>query len=162
MKKLALTLSLLLAVSISAAFGFGVGLQLNGNASDVFEPGVAVTFKLDQCPLYFAGNYYVGDGYTSIGMTGDYWALNKELTDLGGNALKWFIGVGFFTNMVFDDPFGLNAGLRVPIGLNMLFNDFFEPYLQVAPSFGLTFVPSIGATNLFFPISAGFRLWFHK
>jgi len=159
-KKIIVMMATLMLVAATGAFAFGVGLQFNGNAGDVFEPGVALTFKVDSIPLIFAVNWVIADD-TAIGLTGDYWIVNKKLTNLGSSTLNWFIGVGFFTNMVFADEFVFNGGVRVPVGLNMFIADgFFEPFVQVAPSFGLEFVPSLGTTKPFFPISAGFRMWF--
>ncbi len=141
-------------------FAFGIGLQLNGNAGEVFAPGVAVTFKVDSIPLVFAANYFAGDT-TTVGLTGDYWGLNRKLVSIGRVPLNWFFGIGFFANAVFADEFSMTGGMRLPLGLNMfLLDGFMEPFLQIAPSFGLTFIPSIGADRPFFPISAGFRLWF--
>jgi len=121
-----------------------------------------LTFKLDSIPLVFAANWYVGDTSWSMGLTGDYWALNKPLTNVGSNTMNWFLGVGFFANMNFtNDDVLFTGGMRVPFGLNMFLADgFFEPFIQVAPSFGIHFVPSLGADKIFFPLSAGFRMWF--
>lgn len=151
----------LAVLGTSGAFAFGIGLQLNGNAGEVFQPGPAVTFKLDSVPLVFAINWFAGEEATSVGLTGDYWGINRKLINIGSAPLNWFFGIGFFVNTVFADEFVLTGGMRLPLGLNMfLIDGFMEPFLQVAPSFGLQFVPSLGVDNLFFPISAGFRLWF--
>lgn len=159
-KKIIVLMAALLLIGTTGAFAFGIGLQFNGNAGDVFEPGAAVTFKVDSIPLIFAVNWYVGDD-TSIGLTGDYWVFNKPLTNIGNAELNWFIGIGFFTNMTFADEFLFTGGLRVPLGLNMFLADGkFEPFLQVAPSFGIAILPALGTTTPFFPISAGFRIWF--
>lgn len=156
-KKILVLASALLIFSATNAFSFGLGLQFNGNAGSVFVPGVAITAKFDGCPLIFAGNWYFGDT-TTIGLTGDYWAINDSI---GSTPLNWFFGVGFFTNMGFGDEFTMNLGLRIPVGINMFVaKGVFEPFIQIAPSFGVDLVPSVGASNLFFPISAGFRIWF--
>lgn len=159
MKKKFLILAAALAVfSATNAFSFGIGLQANGNAGRVFVPGVAITAKFDACPLIFAGNWYFGDGYSSIGLTGDWWAINDKI---GSSPIMWFFGVGFFTNLGFGDEFALDLGMRVPVGLNAFIGKgVFEPFIQVAPSFGVNLLPAVGASNLFFPISAGFRIWF--
>jgi hypothetical protein len=36
----------------------------------------------------------------------------------------------------------------------------FEPFIQIAPSFGIRIIPKLDAEDLFFPISIGFRVWF--
>ncbi|HKL85682.1 MAG TPA: hypothetical protein VJ861_05065 [Treponemataceae bacterium] len=159
-KKIMCLISVLFIFSATGLFAFGVGLQFNGNAGKVFNPGVALTAKFDGIPLVFAGNWYAGDN-TSIGITGDYWVVNNSLGNLGKVSIMGFFGVGFYTNMFFGDEFQITGGFRIPFGLNtFLANGFFEPFLMIAPSFGLRFIPSFGTSNIFFPVSAGFRMWF--
>jgi hypothetical protein len=165
MKKKSLILAALLFVaSTTGAFAFGIGLQANANAGSVFAGGPAVTFKVDAAPLIFAVNYYAGKDIQTFGVTGDYWIMNDKITSINSAALNWFWGVGFFANTTFEkgEDMALIGGIRVPLGLNMFLGKggAFEPFLQVAPSFGVRFVPSLAAENLFFPISLGFRVWF--
>jgi hypothetical protein len=162
-KKLAVLLSVFLVAGTSSIFAFGIGLQANSNAEDVYAPGLALTFKLDTIPLVFAANWNIGDTVQTYGLTGDYWAINKPITDIGNSSLNWFLGLGFFLNMTFieDEDMQSAIGLRLPLGLNMFVIDgLLEPYIMIAPSFGVRFVPSLGAENLFWPMSAGFRIWF--
>jgi len=163
MKRKIASLALALFVSGTAGiFAFGIGLQANANSGNVFAPGVAVTFKLDQVPLVFAGNYYAGDTL-SFALTGDWWVMNEPIVRIGRTSLDYFWGLGFFSNVAFPkDDFQFACGMRVPLGLNILVARAIEPYIQVVPSFGLHFIPSIGAENFFFPVSAGFRIWFNR
>jgi uncharacterized membrane protein YfbV (UPF0208 family) len=149
----------IMAACMTGVSAFGIGLQGNWNAGSVFAPGVSVTFKTDSVPLYFAANYdFTGP---VIGLTGDYWIFNNGITNIGSSSLNWFLGVGFYANLAFQNESPFTCGLRVPVGLNMLIaKGVFEPYLQVAPSFGVKFYPRIGADTLFWPLSAGFRIWF--
>lgn len=163
-KKIAIAIIALMVLGTSGAFAFGIGLQLNGNADDSFENrGVALTFKVDSIPLIFAVNWGFYDEVQWIGVTADYWFLNNRITSIGRNPLNWFIGIGLFGNVtvIEDDDTQIAFGVRVPVGLNMFIgNGFFEPFVQIAPSFGVRVVPSLGMENLFFPISLGFRCWF--
>lgn len=157
--------ALLLVLGTVGAFAFGVGLQFNGNAGEVFSPGVALTFKFEDVPLVFAVNWLIPDDDSGVdavvGMTGDYWVVNKRLTRIGSSALNWFLGVGFFVNTSFGDEFTIDGGMRIPIGLNMFLADgFFEPFIQIAPSFGIQVIPQLDTTKAFFPVAAGFRMWF--
>lgn len=163
-------LGLLLAVFIVAGstqlFSFGLGLQGNFNAGEVFAPGIAITMKFEEVPLYFAVNWRIEDKVQTVGMTADYWALNKQIVQIGDAPLNWFFGLGAFCNLTFDqndnaEAFRPSLGLRVPVGLNMYLADgVIEPFVQVAPSFGVHLIPSIGADNVYWPISLGFRVWF--
>ena len=162
MKKIILA-AMLFAIATTGAFAFGIGLQYNGDASqDEYASGLAVTFKTDSIPLVFAVSWSFVEDATSIGITGDYWFLNDKITNVGSASLNWFVGVGFFADFYFpDDEFVFMGGVRIPVGLNMYaFKGQFEPFLMIAPSFGLQFVPTLDNTDLFFPISLGFRFWF--
>jgi hypothetical protein len=35
-----------------------------------------------------------------------------------------------------------------------------EPFIEVAPSLGVSLIPNIAITNFQFPISLGLRIWF--
>lgn len=163
-KKLSVLIAVFLVAGASSVFAFGIGLQANGNASTVFEPGVALTFKFDSVPLVFAANWHIGDKVQGFGLTADYWLLNKAITDVGSaGTLNWFVGVGFFTNLTFiqDADVQFAGGLRIPMGLNMfLIDGVFEPFIQVAPSFGVRVIPSLTGEGLFIPMSIGARIWF--
>ena len=138
----------IMAACMTGASAFGIGLQGNWNAGSVFAPGVSVTFKADPVPLYFAANYdFTGPVF---GLTGDYWIFNNGITNIGSSSLNWFLGVGFYANLAFQNSSPFTCGLRVPVGLNMLIaKGVFEPYLQIAPSFGVGFYPQIHADSIF-------------
>lgn len=162
-KKLYVLIATFFIVGAANLFAFGVGLQFNANAGRVFAPGVALTFKLDSVPFVFAANWNFQETVQSFGLTGDYWVVNPLIMNVGKSSLNWFIGVGFFANvtLIEDDDAQFSGGLRIPVGLNMFIGKgFFEPFIQIAPSFGIRFIPSLGTESLFWPMSLGFRLWF--
>ena len=78
----------LAVLGTSSVFAFGIGLQVNGNAGRVFNPGAAVTFKVDSIPLVFAVNWNAGEDSTTIGLTADYWGINKRLVNIGRTPLN--------------------------------------------------------------------------
>ncbi len=161
-KKILILVAVLFVTTTTSAFSFGIGLQYNGNAGRVFSNGVAVTFKVDSLPIIFAANWAFYDDYSQFGITGDYWIFNNKITNVGSASLNWFLGIGAFANFSFpEDEFVFVGGMRIPIGLNMFIaKGVFEPFVQVAPSFGVQIVPQLATEDLFFPISIGFRVWF--
>jgi len=162
-KKLLGLIAVLFIAGSTSVFAFGIGLQANADAGAVFSPGIALTFKLDSVPLVFAANWNFQETVTVIGLTGDYWIINSPITNIGSSTLNWFFGVGFFANMTLyqDADSQFAGGIRLPLGLNMFIaKGVFEPFIQIAPSFGVHFVPALGGEGLFWPMSAGFRIWF--
>lgn len=145
-KKILIVVALLMVVCVGGAFAWGIGIQGGWNMG---IPGnVAITFKLDQLPLIFAGNFYVGDHLFAVGLTGDYWFLNDNIV----GPLNWFIGAGAgIAIRIYDDGyehkkekthFGISG--RVPVGLNMMLPAGpveIEPYVQLVPQLWLSIVP---------------------
>lgn len=162
MKKRVVILSLALMLVCTAGLSaFGIGLQADGNVGSSYSTGMTLTVKFDTVPLVFGFNWYLGESVQNVGVTGDYWLFNKSIVPVGDGSLNWFLGLGFFANMRFQNDFNLDAGIRIPFGLNMFIADkVFEPYIQIAPSFPVNVVPSLSMGKVYFPISAGFRIWF--
>jgi len=164
MKKIIVLAAALMVFATTGVFAFGLGLQANANAGSSLGPGIAITFKSDKIPLVFAANWYLGNKDQSIGVTGDYWIMNPTITKVGDGTLNWFFGVGFFTGLSFFDnakTMQFTGGLRVPVGLNMyIAKGVIEPFIQIAPSFNIVLIPGLGTDMLFWPMSAGFRVWF--
>jgi len=159
-KRIALII-IILFLGLTKSFPMGIGIQGNYNAGEVFAPGVALTFKLDQTPLYYALNWNISENNVNLGATADYWLINHNLTNISGNPLNLHLGVGAFLNLGFGKEFNMSTGLRVPVGVNMyLAEGRFEPFLELAPSFGLRFLPQLAIDRAFFPIHLGFRIWF--
>ena len=155
--------AVLLLVSAARLSAFGVGLQFQGNISSDFDPGIAVTFKLESLPLIFAADWSFSSDSSEIGLAGDVWLVNPELARFSGGSFHFFAGLGFFAETAFGESrdFAFDAGLRIPLGFNLFLGGrFAEIFVQVVPSFGLEILPSLGLERPFFPLGAGARLWF--
>ncbi len=165
MKKISILFIGLILAGTSSLFSMGIGLQANINAGDFFAPGVALSLKLDSTPFYFAFNWQFEDEIKNFSLTADYWALDKTLFYLGSEPFNLFFGLGGFCNVTIDESTGADffqpsIGLRVPVGIHMyLLDRVFEPFIQVSPSFGISFIPVLGAGTVYWPISAGVRIW---
>ena len=141
----------------------GLGLQLNFGAGDIFIPGVALVVSPHD-KTNIAVNWRIADEVNTFGFTVDYCPLTLPITDFKQASLNFTVGVGLFTNLDYDKSggrdHGIEGGVRAPVGLNlMLFENVFEIYFHVAPSFGLQFKPKLDLTNLFFPAALGGRFW---
>jgi hypothetical protein len=160
-KKIVILVAAIMLLSTAGLSAFGLGLQGDWNAG-TNGTGVSLTFKTDSIPLVFAANWNIGEKMQTVGLTGDYWLFNKPITKFADGSLNWFVGVGFFARATFfDSKADFGAGVRIPVGLNaFIAENVIEPYIQFAPSFGVNFVPSLGAGTPFWPLSAGIRIWF--
>ena len=153
-KKIIAVLVLALVVSTVSVFALGIGIQ--GGAGYNVPGNVAVTFKVDQSPLVFAGNFQFGDNAV-IGLTGDYWISNAYLA----GPFNYFIGVGFGATVELGDTVILSGSVRMPVGINAYFaKGVIEPYLQVVPLFGLKVLPEIGTNGFAVDSAVGIRFWF--
>ena len=144
-------------LSASQAFGFGVGAEFTApyTASGVGQ-GVAMTFKLDKVPYLFALGASGNANVVHVGVTADYWMAQGTLIDF----LSWYAGPGLFVDVNTGATGAINAGLRIPVGLNTyLLNKKFELFLELAPAFGIALnpfqFPTLGLQN-----ALGFRFWF--
>ncbi|QEN05735.1 hypothetical protein EW093_13800 [Thiospirochaeta perfilievii] len=165
MKKLSLLIITSIFVGTSSLFSLGLGIQGNINAGEFFAPGVALSLKLDSVPFYFAFNWQFEEEVKNFSLTSDYWALNKTMLYVNNQPLNLFFGLGAYCNVTIDqsqngDYFQPSLGLRIPVGINMYILDrVLEPFIQVAPSFGIHFIPSLGADTVYWPLSVGIRMW---
>ena len=162
MKIKALALAVIIsAVALPKVHAFGLGAQFNFNAGRVFAPGASLLISPSDM-TNFALNWYLdSDDVSTVGITVDIVPLKVKIANIGAGSLNFTLGAGLFANMIFDDDLGFDGGIRVPVGLNMLLGrDVFEIFFHVAPSFGLSFIPSIGLSDAFFPVALGARLWF--
>ncbi len=149
----------LLGLCSGFVFGHSLGLELGTSfASGGMSGGPALTFRIDGVPLVFAASLRVSDEGSSIGLAADKWFFNDDLPlDV---PVKWYVGVGGYVHIGSDssDDLLLSSGIRVPVGLNAYFKDgFIEPFIQVAPSLGIRFSPSLEIPEWFVPFSVGVR-----
>jgi len=162
MKKKVFALTVLLCVAaISKAHGFGIGAQLNFSAGSIFAPGAALLISPSD-RTHLAINWYLGSGSANIiGLTLDAVPLTLPIIRGGAATFNFNLGVGLFLNAFLGEDFGINSGLRIPVGFNLLLGrDAFEIFIHVAPSFGVNLLPSLGLSSPFYPIALGARIWF--
>ena len=164
MKRKILVIIFILSLSAAAkSHSLGLGVQANFSAGEIFAPGAALLISPSDI-THLAINWYLDfDAVTIFGLTFDACPLTIQLAGFKVGSLNFTLGIGLFANLIFADDTVFNAGLRIPVGLNIFLgpNRFFEIFTHIAPSFGVDFVPSMGLSNPFFPIALGGRIWFH-
>lgn len=169
MKKI-LFFSVCMAFMVTA-FPMGIGVQ-GGLSIDILQgktvnPGVSgegsVTIRFAENSPFVLGLGSYGD-FRKINAFADWWMLN---TSLAGKT-NVYIGVGAYAGASLN-PFSLDAGARLPIGISRFFlNNFFEGYVQVVPSLGFGIGKNFSSDNItagmkvFVPINLGFRIWLNN
>jgi hypothetical protein len=145
---------------VPAAHSFGLGVQANFRAGGVFAPGASLLISPTDI-THLAINWYIDlDNVNTVGLTLDLAPLCLPITSSRAASFNFTLGIGLYTNMVFTNDRGVNGGLRIPIGLNILLGPrVLEFFAHVAPSFGVHFLPSMGLSYPFYPIALGARLW---
>lgn len=180
-KKKLCMLFFVMLLSVSSSFAIGIGLHIGGGYD--FEPGlVSATLKLDNRDIIFNVDLGFGTGEVYIGVSNDYWLLNKPIA----GPVRWFIGLGweagYHTGKELDETrrtvcieenFGVKICGRVPVGITSSFlNGRLEPYLQIIPLVGIgiakntSYDPSgysqygVVYPHFGFDAVAGMRVWF--
>jgi hypothetical protein len=168
MKKGLLVLALFAIVTIGTVFadhpdGFGVGVAGRYGIGDIGGFGAGLSLKIPSIPIFWGVNYGFNSDYLGIGITGDYYLIDKALVRETG--LNWYMGVGgFFDTLIADDFIVLDIGTRVPIGISWQPVSLLEVFFGIAPSIGFEIVASGtytgGGIIWGIPVELGFRLWF--
>jgi hypothetical protein len=117
--------------------GFGLGLELGE------VDGLSGKYWLNQSnALQFALSFDYGYYYHGPGVTFDYLWHPSVLTQGSVARLLWHVGVGAEVGFGSDryyyynnHPYRSSLGVRVPIGLDILFNEQpFDIFLEAAPT----------------------------
>jgi hypothetical protein len=158
--KIAVIAAVIFVFGSIEAFSIGIGLRGNFGYGNISGGGLLISLNDN---THFGGNYYIDSNSFHLGVTGDLWLLNGELTDVGSGALNYYVGGGLFAQMHIysnedDGEFGLGAGVRVPVGLDLKF-DIADIFLEFAPQIGVKVLPSIGLYGGWFNAAIGFRIW---
>ena len=153
-------LIILFTIVIAGVSAFGLGAQFNFNAGQIFAPGAALLISPGDI-THIAFNWYLDfDKKNVVGFTADLAPLTLPISKFGIGSFNFTLGIGLFANVVLTNDPGVDGGLRIPFGLNILLvRDIFEIFAHIAPSFGVHFLPSLGLSRPFFPIAIGARFW---
>jgi hypothetical protein len=154
MKKLVAAVLLGLVLCTAGAFadhpkGWGVGLV--GQYGDYWKDGdalggVALSLKAPALPVFWGINIRFPNHGFKLGVTGDYYFIDQYLVPKVG--FGWFLGVGGYLDFAtYNYTFlgkdynqtAFALGARVPIGLSLRPVDFFEVFIDFAPSLGVVF-----------------------
>jgi hypothetical protein len=118
----------------------------------VGEP-TGISFKYDNFPVL--GVAWSFENYFHVHV--DFWLLNPVLSE----PVTWFLGVGGKAKFYFDEArqreedSGFALGVRVPVGIQYIFETHYELFLEVAP--GIELFP---ATEFDIDFGIGFRYHF--
>jgi hypothetical protein len=136
----------------------GIGLFAGGGGGTVgngfFYPGL--TLKVPTFAVFWGVNGFIGAGSAGLGVSADYYILDKDLVKDGSFDLDWFLGVGAFAHIYFGSNSSVGLGVRIPIGLSWHINNIFELFIDVTPGIGLNIPPVLYLTA---GAELGLRVW---
>jgi hypothetical protein len=156
-KKIVLITTALFVFASVEAFSFGIGIR--GNFGYNFGGGASLLFSPND-KVHLGASYYMGEYLQRLGLTVDYWLLEKSLRSVGSGSLDFYVGFGLYGLVGFhnyDDIEGY-IGIRVPIGLDLNF-DLLDFFVEMAPQIGADLLPSPSLGGTWFNAAIGFRFW---
>jgi len=150
---LVLSVALLLAVTLGAAAQpLGVGGAFSIDSLGGLPSSAMLSLKVPQVPVVWGIGLQVNQNDFNMAFTADWWLYQEHLVGF----LNLYAGPGIYLSL----PNRVEAGGRVPIGLNAYPLDFLELFIEIAPTLVLFSdtgidIPSFGLQGAF-----GFRFWF--
>lgn len=127
--------------------GWGIGIFGRGGfgwGSGAGGGDFGLSLKAPMLPIFWGLSFSIGSSYVGVGVTGDYYIIDKPL--LSDIKLHWYLGVGGyigFQHWSFKGAYWeaswtyIDFGVRLPIGLSWQPLDFLEVFAAVVPSLGL-------------------------
>jgi hypothetical protein len=160
MKKILVFAAVLFTAFTVETHAIGLGFQGGTNIMDGFAGGFSVLISPDESK-HGAVTWFLEPNTDkfSLGGSFDYWFWPKALTTLGPGALSFYLGAGAYAQIaLWDGNFGLDAGIRLPIGLDWKM-DFLDVFVQVVPFTGISLLPSPGFGGFHLAANIGARFW---
>ncbi len=132
--KVAVFVLVLLTLGVASAVARDGGLRVGLEVGD--PPAVII---IRPAPLDFKIGYNFDRSNPYLFLSGDYRLISGyQLVEF----LHFFLGVGLYTQIYFNNPGSTDFGARIPFGLQVfLFNSVLELFVEVAPTVG--FLPAI-------------------
>jgi len=161
MKKLFLILILAIIITGTAFAqhpkGTGIGGMWSGSFFNGVYNGAALSLKLPSVPIYWGVHAHGWDGGLYLAISGDKYFVDEILVkDVG---LGWYFGVGGYLGLTFASPPSAHFGARMPIGLSWMPIKYFELFLGLTPSLGISIRP-FDFPTWGIPLEIGLRVWF--
>ena len=156
MKRTALLVALVLllagampAFAYKAALGGEFGLNVAGGLPN----SALLSFRLPKFPPVIGLGVSIPDGGTaSAAVLLDWWLYQGNLVSF----INYYVGPGIYLQV----GSGVNAGLRVPVGLDAFPIPPLEVFVEFAPAVGLIAPSGVAIPNWGLQAGFGFRFWF--
>jgi hypothetical protein len=151
---LALLLSLFTVIGVSA-YTAAIGGEFALQSGDSFPSSALITFRLPTFPAVFGigGTLRTDGGQGSLAVMADWWLAKGNLVSF----VNYYVGPGAFAQF---GSGGVNAGVRVPVGLDAFPIKPLELFVEVAPSFAIITPTAVNFGWSGFQTGFGFRFWF--
>lgn len=128
-----------LTISTQARADFGVGIVVG-------DP-TGLTIRNDKFPVVELGWSFITNKQ-SLNVNVDYWMMHSAFFS---TPFKYFIGIGghgsFSANSGKNNNSSINLGVRIPLGLQWVYNSKLEVYLSAAPTLSIIPASSVGVAG---------------
>ena len=154
MKKKALVLALaltLFSVISASAYTAAIGGEFSLKVGSGLPSSALLSFRLPKFPAVFGLGLTVGNGNSSFVLLADWWMAQGNLVSF----VNYYVGPGLFVGIADS----VQAGLRVPIGLNAFPIKPLELFIEFAPAVTLVNPAGVGI-QWGLQAGFGFRFWF--
>ena len=151
------------ARSSKAPNRFAIGVVWDthvGFGGDTSLGGALVSFKLKSVPFVFGAGLSISRNVFTVHGIADYWIWYWKIE----GPFNIYLGPGAYARIQLGDKTTIDAGARLPLGLQFLFgdNDFFEVFIEPALSLGIGigFESGVSFPRAGLQTALGVRFWF--
>jgi hypothetical protein len=155
-------LALALAFTLLCAFGasaytaaIGGEFAFSGLGNGLPGSAAFISFRLPKVPAVFGlgGTISSNGGQSSLAILADWWLAQGRLLRF----VDYYVGPGLFADFASS---GVDAGLRIPVGLDAFPIKPLEIFLEFAPSFTIIQPDAVEFGWSGIQTGFGFRFWF--
>jgi len=136
--------------------GTGIGGMWSGEFFSGGGMGAALSLKLPSLPIFWGIHAHGWDSGLYLAVSGDKYFIDQTLVKEAG--LGWYFGLGGYVGLTFANPPGAHFGARMPVGLSWMPVNFFELFLGLTPSLGVSLRP-FDFPTWGVPLEIGLRVW---
>ena len=157
-RKLVPLSAVLFLIAAFEGHAFGLGIQAGGNwyQEEMYYDATLLISPYER--LHFGLDWYLFTEDITFGAAVDYWVFPWELSSDGIGSTVFYCGLGGFLWAAMADDMIVDAGPRIPIGVDFVFNHL-DVFLQVVPTYAIAMLPDFASGGFRITFNVGVRFW---